>query len=44
MTKQRLLEIKSAVVDNYGRMMEKAKEIEGVIVVLCFRMFQCLVW
>ena len=44
MTKQRLLEIKSAVVDNYGKMMEKTKETERVIFVLCFRMIQCLVW
>ena len=28
MTKQRLLEIKSAVVDNYGKMMEKQRKLK----------------
>ena len=31
MTKQRLLEIKSAVVDNYGKMMEKQRKLKELL-------------
>ena len=39
MTKQRLLEIKSAVVDNYGRMMEKQSKLKELLLLFVLECF-----
>jgi hypothetical protein len=39
MTKQRLLEIKSAVVDNYGKMMEKQRKLKELLLLFVLECF-----